>query len=183
MTTTAPFSRVTVVGTGLIGGSFALAVRSAIPGVHIAGWDKPDVLDRAVGRGVIDEPCLALRDAVSRAELIYIALPVGMTIERLPEIAAHAPAGALITDSASTKRAVCAAAEKSISNAVRFIGGHPMAGNEVSGLDAADGSLFRGAPYALIDNAEPDPPSLTATKLFRPGRPAASSISFKKHIR
>jgi prephenate dehydrogenase len=148
----APFRRVAVVGTGLIGGSFALAARQALPGARFCGWDRPEVVERAVAEGVVDEGHTELGAAVGGADLVFVALPVGLTIERMPEIARHAAAGALVTDAASTKRAVCAAAEKSFhkSSGATFLGGHPMAGSEASGLAAADAKLFRGAKYALI---------------------------------
>lgn len=143
-------SRLAVLGTGLIGGSFALAVRQALPGIRIAGWDKPGVLERALELRVVDEAMPELADAISGAGLIYIALPVGLAIERLPEIARHAPSHTLVTDACSTKRAICAAAEKCFSGDVLFLGGHPMAGSEVSGIDGADAALFQGAKYALV---------------------------------
>jgi len=146
----APFSRVAVLGTGLIGGSFALAVRRALAPGSIVGWDKPEVLRRARALGVVDEAHADLGAALAGADLIYIALPVGLTIERLPEIARCAAAGALVTDAASTKRLVCDAAEKCFTGRALFLGGHPMAGHESSGIEAADAALFRGAKYALI---------------------------------
>ena len=143
-------SRVAVLGTGLIGGSFALAVRKAFPEIRIAGWDKPSVLERALELGVVDEAKAHLPEAVADANLIFIALPVGLAIERLPEIARHVSRHALVTDACSTKRAICAAAEKCFSDDNVFLGGHPMAGSEVSGIDGADASLFQGAKYALV---------------------------------
>ena len=132
------FARVSILGTGLIGGSFALAARRALPGVHIVGWDKPAVLDRALELRVVDEAAPELQEALKGSDLVYIALPVGLAIERLPEIARHVSANALVTDACSTKRAICAAAEKCFSDDVIFLGGHPMAGSEVSGIDGAD---------------------------------------------
>src|SRR5438309_8694913 len=142
--------RVAVLGTGLIGGSFAVAARRGLPGIRIAGWDKPSVLERALELGVVDEASPELQEAVKGADLVYIALPVGLAIERLPEIARHVPGRALVTDACSTKRAICAAAEKCFSEDVLFLGGHPMAGSEVSGIDGADAALFHGAKYALV---------------------------------
>jgi prephenate dehydrogenase len=144
------FSRITVLGTGLIGGSFALAVRQAFPGVRINGWDKPNILERALELRVIDEGKPELAEALAGADLVYIALPVGLAIERLPEIARSVSRAALVTDACSTKRSICAAAEKCFSDGVAFLGGHPMAGSEVSGIDGADAALFRGAKYALV---------------------------------
>jgi prephenate dehydrogenase len=156
---TSPFSRVAIVGTGLIGGSFALAARPALAGALVVGWDKPEVLVRAVANGVVDEGPVALGEAVAGADLVYVALPVGLTIALLSEIARFAAPGALVTDAASTKRAVCAAARECFTGGALFLGGHPMAGNEGSGLAAADAALFRGAKYALIGEpagSEPD---------------------------
>jgi prephenate dehydrogenase len=148
-----PFHRVAVLGTGLIGGSFALAVRTAFPGISITGWDKPEVLKRARSLGAVSDAQPDLRAALAGADLVFIALPVGLTIERLPEIASLASPAALVTDAASTKRLVCEAAEKCFSGGALFLGGHPMAGQERSGIDAAHATLFRGAQYALIKNA------------------------------
>lgn len=148
------FSRVAVLGTGLIGGSFALAARRALVGLQgsarFVGWDKAAVLERALELGVIDEARAELPQALAGADLVYIALPVGLAIERLPEIARHVADHALVTDACSTKRAVCATAEKHFPQAIPFLGGHPMAGSEVSGIDGADASLFQGAKYALV---------------------------------
>jgi len=142
--------RVAVLGTGLIGGSFALAVRKAFPAIRIRGWDKPSVLERALELRVVDEIQSELPKAVEGADLIFIALPVGLAIERLPEIARHVSRDALVTDACSTKRAICAAAQNCFSDDNVFLGGHPMAGSEVSGIDGADASLFQGAKYALV---------------------------------
>ena len=144
------FSRAAVLGTGLIGGSFALAARQAFPAIRITGWDKPSVLERALELGIVDEVQPELQDAVKDADLVYVALPVGLALERLPEIARQVPHHALVTDACSTKRALCATAEKCFSGGALFLGGHPMAGSERSGIDGADASLFQGAKYALI---------------------------------
>ncbi len=148
------FPRVAVLGTGLIGGSFALALRPASPGIRIVGWDKPGVLERAVELRVVDEAKPELAEALDGADLVYIALPVGLAIERLPEIARQVPPHALVTDACSTKRAICAAAGKCFPERVLFLGGHPMAGSELSGIDAADAALFQGAKYALVGAAD-----------------------------
>src|SRR6202790_2306540 len=147
----ATYLRVAIIGTGLIGGSFALALRKSFPDSVVVGWDKSHVLRHAVERGAIHEGIPDLSLAVAGTDLIYVALPVGHTIELLPEIARLAPPNALVTDACSTKRAVCAAAAESFhEGGAHFLGGHPMAGREVSGIAAADANLFRGSKYALI---------------------------------
>jgi prephenate dehydrogenase len=145
------FRRVAILGTGLIGGSFALALRKHAPDSVVIGWDKAHVLRHALERGAIQEGFGDLSLAVAGADLIYMALPVGHTIELLPGVARLASSLALVTDASSTKRSVCMAATASFSvNGACFLGGHPMAGKEISGIAAADAELFRGSKYALI---------------------------------
>ncbi len=103
--------RVTILGTGLIGGSFARALRKYTPDMHIVGWDRPEVILEARKSGAIDEGFSeSLEPAVGRADLIYIALPIGATLDLLPELAQHAPAHALVTDAGSTKQRIWQAA-------------------------------------------------------------------------
>jgi prephenate dehydrogenase len=147
----ATFRRVAIIGTGLIGGSFALALRKSFPDSVVVGWDKAHVLRTALERGAIHEGISDLTLAIAGTDLIYVALPVGQTIELLPEIARLASPGALVTDACSTKRMVCAlAAESFHEGGAHFLGGHPMAGKEISGIAAAEANLFRGSKYALI---------------------------------
>jgi prephenate dehydrogenase len=146
--------RVTVLGTGLIGGSFALALRKYITGVHISGWDRPKVVGDAHARDALDAPFYGeLGPALENADLIYIALPVGVVLDLLPEIARFAPSHALVTDACSTKLRIVQAAADLFpgENGPLFLGGHPMAGRELAGIASATPDLFRDAPYALID--------------------------------
>jgi prephenate dehydrogenase len=150
MPDTVPFRRVAVIGTGLIGGSFALAVRKTFLGVTVVGYDRPDTAEKALARGAVTKTATDLSAAVRGADLVYIALSIAATIEALPAIAAGAGANALVTDACSTKAVVCRAAEQHFKTRARFLGGHPMAGKEHSGIDYAAAELFRDAPYALI---------------------------------
>ena len=146
------FRRIAVLGVGLIGGSFALAARREIPGVVIAGFDRAETLTTAKARGAIDESCADVATAVRSADLVYIALPVVAAMESLAQIAAHAPKGVLVTDSCSTKAAICRAAAETFRGAAGplFLGGHPMAGKESQGIGQADANLLSGAQYALV---------------------------------
>jgi len=149
--------RVTILGTGLIGGSFARALRKYTPDMYIAGWDRAEVILQARKSGAIDDGYYeSLEPAIRRADLIYIALPIGMTLDLLPELAHHAPPHALITDSGSTKQRIWQAASELFVEEVGpiFLAGHPMAGRELSGFAHADADLFQGAAYALVGNAE-----------------------------
>src|SRR5499427_10722273 len=149
-------SHVTILGTGLIGGSFGLALRKYTTDVCISGWDRTEVVGEAHARGAIDVPFYGeLAAALKGADLIYIALPIAATIDLLPEIAHHASAHALVTDAGSTKVRITQAAEEHFSSEAGpiFLGGHPMAGRELSGISQADADLFRGASYALIGSS------------------------------
>ena len=146
-------NRVTILGTGLIGGSFALALRKYLTDIHIAGWDRPEVVREAQSRAVVDATFSAeLAPAMENADLVYIALPIGATLDLLPEIARLAPPSALITDACSTKvRITEDAADLFPEDSTKiFLGGHPMAGRELSGIAHADSDLFRNSAYALI---------------------------------
>jgi prephenate dehydrogenase len=146
-------NRVTILGTGLIGGSFALALRKYTTGMHITGWDRANVIGDAQNCGAIDEGFSdELAPALRNSDLIYIALPIAATIDVLPEVARHAPAHALVTDACSTKVRIAQAAAELFSNetGALFLGGHPMAGRELSGIAHANADLFRENTYALI---------------------------------
>ena len=148
-------TRATILGTGLIGGSFALALRKYATDLHISGWDRPDTLREARARNVLDESFADLSPALRAADLIFIALPIGVTIDLLPEIARLAPKHALVTDACSTKLRIAQSAAENFSPPATalFLGGHPMAGREVAGIAQADADLFHNAPYALITDA------------------------------
>jgi len=146
-------SRVTILGTGLIGGSFGLALHKYATYICVAGWDRSEIAREAQSRTAIDKSFSGdLAPALQKADLIYIALPIAATIDLLPEIARHAPAHALVTDTCSTKVRITQAAEEGFpaDNGPLFLGGHPMAGKELSGIAHADADLFRGNTYALI---------------------------------
>jgi prephenate dehydrogenase len=128
---------VTIYGTGLIGGSLALALKNAFPHLRIAGVDKPDVLNRAEQLKIIDVT------GPKPADLVILATPVGEILKLVDQFDSRQT---LVTDVGSTKMAICNKAERF---SVPFIGGHPMAGLEHSGPEAANAHLFRGAPYFL----------------------------------
>jgi prephenate dehydrogenase len=141
------WSAVSVVGVGLIGGSFALALRKAGFKGKIIGVSSPETIRTALDRHVIDE-AMPLRDAAGQSDLIYLAQPISRILETLDEIDPHVYPGTLITDAGSTKSAIVARAGKRIRRG-RFIGGHPMAGKQSRGIAEAEADLFRGRPYVL----------------------------------
>ena len=151
--------RVAVLGTGLIGGSFAHALRKNLTDFHICGWDRPEVVREKAVRNAFDETFSGgVGQALAKADLIFIALPIGVTLDLLPEIAGHASPSALVTDACSTKLRIVEEAAQHFSGASSapiFLGGHPMAGKELSGIAAADAELFRDHTYALVSASNP----------------------------
>ena len=150
------FKQITVVGLGLIGGSFALAARRAGLAERITGWDSADVVDQACAIGVIDSPEESFESGGCQSDLIYLAVPVGKIASILEQGEKLLRNGSIVTDAGSTKRRICSAS-KSLPSSVHFVGGHPMAGSHNTGLSHADAGLFEGAPYALVqDESRPD---------------------------
>jgi len=150
--------RVAIVGIGLIGGSFGLALRREFPTARVVGFDRADVLERALARGAISEAASDIASAVRGSDLVYIALPIGATVDMLPKIAEVADGNTLVTDTGSTKALICQQAQKYFRAGARFLGGHPMAGKEISGIEHADADLFRDSRYALMASEnDPDP--------------------------
>jgi prephenate dehydrogenase len=153
---TTRWNQVTIIGCGLIGASFALALRRAGACARIAGWDaSASVLDEAVRSEVIDEidPAFA-SDGVSSSDLIYLAMPVGEIIEFLRKRGRQINPGAVITDAGSTKMEVCRAARLHLPEAQQFVGGHPLAGSHLQGLAHARSDLFVAAPYVLVTDGD-----------------------------
>ena len=138
---------VAIVGVGLIGGSFALALRASGFAGKIIGVSSPDAVRIAIERGILNE-ALPLKDAAALADLIYLARPIEGILSVLDELDAYVQPGTLITDAGSTKAAICARAIEKIHRG-RFVGGHPMAGKEARGAAEAEADLFRGRPYIL----------------------------------
>jgi prephenate dehydrogenase len=145
-----PWAVVTVVGVGLIGGSFALALRKAGFTGKIIGVSSAGTLRAALDRGVIDQ-ALPLRDAAGQSDLIYLAQPIERILSTIDDLDPHVFPGTLITDAGSTKQAILERAAKRVRRG-RFIGGHPMAGKSTRGVEEAEADLFHGRPYVLTSH-------------------------------
>lgn len=139
-------SRYAVAGLGLIGGSLALALGAR-------GWDRdPEARRRARAKGI--DTADSLEAALAGADVAFLAVPTGQTPALLSEAAGARP-GALLSDCASLKAPVVRAAE-GLRDGVRFVGGHPMAGSHLRGVEGADPTIFRGRPWALTPTARSD---------------------------
>jgi prephenate dehydrogenase len=143
--------QITIIGTGLIGGSLALALKKHAPGVRIIGCDREPVLKQALKLGAIDDGSSVPEQAVRDSDLIVLATPVGSIIDLIERVGPLAPAHSLITDVGSTKVEIMARAKDVFGGDVaqRFLPGHPMAGKESGGIEHADGELFAGAVWLV----------------------------------
>jgi prephenate dehydrogenase len=155
------FQRVAIVGLGLIGGSMGLALRQRHAAQEVVGSDLGrGVIDQARKIGAIDHGYTSLADTVRGADLIILATPVGAIRTLLQNLASMASPGAIITDVASTKSQVVSWAEEFLPDTISFVGGHPMAGKEVSGVEAADPDLFKKRIYCLTPTKKTPPSAL-----------------------
>ncbi len=144
-----PIRQITIIGTGLIGGSLGLALRKNGFRGRIVGCDQPKVLARAKRMGAIHAGNSDPIKACNGSDVIVLATPVGAIIELIERLAPHLPSETLLTDVGSTKAQILSRAHKSFGRetAHSFLGGHPMAGKENSGIEFADTNLFQGAVW------------------------------------
>jgi prephenate dehydrogenase len=139
---------VAIVGVGLIGGSFALALRQAGFSGRIVGVSSPATLAEATRLGVVEKG-ITLEDAVRTADLLYLAQPILQILTTIDQIAELNPGPkCLVTDAGSTKEAIVARGREKLRPG-QFLGGHPMAGKELRGVASAEGDLFRDRTYVL----------------------------------
>jgi prephenate dehydrogenase len=147
------FKRISIIGLGLIGGSWALALKKLGYGANRVGFDAPEVLNQAVKSGAIHEGARDLDEAVRDSDLVILATPVGKILELLVQLESSVPSRALITDVGSTKERIAERAKELPAGGALFLGGHPLAGKERSGLDHADAELFQDACYAIVPSS------------------------------
>ena len=151
--------QITIVGTGLIGGSFGLALRQRGFAGAIIGCDKPEVLDIAISRGAIDRGGTDIKEAVVDSELVVFATPVGAILSLFERLAPTLSATTLVTDTGSTKWEFVERARMVFGAAAgqRVLPGHPMVGKEQGGIENAEAGLFDNAAWLVtpIDPIQP----------------------------
>lgn len=140
---------VAIIGVGLIGGSFGLALKKRGFQGNIAGVARQQTLEKAMALGAIDQGFVEPEGAARHADLVYLATPIAAILDIMPRIRTVAPANAIVTDAGSTKAEIAERAAKLFDDSPVFIGGHPMAGRERRGVENASADLFEGATYVL----------------------------------
>jgi prephenate dehydrogenase len=160
----------TVIGVGLIGGSLALAAKRAKLVKQVVGYSKRrGDLYKAVATGVLDRYCLNLSKAVQEADLVVLATPVGVLEAMARAISPHLKAGAIVTDVGSVKGLLVSKMEACLPNGTFFVGGHPIAGSEKSGVLASLPTLFDRSVAILTPTPHTDRKALVKVAQFWKG--------------
>ncbi|HAG09795.1 MAG TPA: prephenate dehydrogenase/arogenate dehydrogenase family protein [Desulfotomaculum sp.] len=177
------FRRVAIIGVGLIGGSFGLTLRKfSLAEVVVGAGRNPENTHLAVKRGALHHGYKTAAEAVANAELVYLSTPVKAIIPTLKEILPYLSPDTIITDAGSTKAEVVRQAESILPPDIFFIGGHPMAGSEQSGIKAASDRLFNNAFYIFTPTEKSSPTALARLKTLAKGLGArVVEMSPEKH--
>ena len=151
------FENIAIVGVGLIGGSLGMAARKRSLARRVIGLGRSEQkLMRAKILGAIDDYSLDIDHAAADSDLVVICTPVTLIVPVLGRMAASLKKGAVVTDVGSTKREIVEQASAVVPPGRHFVGGHPMAGSEQTGVEAAIPDLFLGATYVLTPNEHTD---------------------------
>ena len=156
-------SQLTIIGTGLLGGSIGLGLRAAgFKGKILGVGRRPQTLARALQLGCIDSAAPDLSSAAADSDLVILATPIGQFDQLLHDLSRAGRPSLVTTDVGSTKSWVLALARQTLPlpRAKRFIGSHPMAGSELHGPDSASPDLFQGRPCFLTPDPDSDPAAL-----------------------
>jgi prephenate dehydrogenase len=148
------FQKVTIIGVGLVGGSLALAMKkSGLAGTVLGVDQQTHQLEKAVARGAIDAYTCEPAEGVQGADLVILATPVGRFEAIIRQVALRLSLGCIVTDVGSTKGALVSLIESMLPKTASYVGGHPIAGKEKSGIEAASIDLFKGAKCILTPTA------------------------------
>jgi len=157
------FGTVAIVGVGLIGGSLGMALKRRRLAERVVGIGRSrEGLDTAIGLGAIDTGTTDLKESVSDADIVVLCTTVGHILATLPEVLSVIGPKTIVTDVGSTKSVIVAAAQGD----PRFVGGHPMAGSELSGVEAAMPTLFEEATWAITPTGTTDPEAFSHVEMM-----------------
>jgi prephenate dehydrogenase len=156
------FKRLALIGCGLMGGSFALALRQHKLVAHVTGYSaSASSREKARALGIIDTPCSSVAEAVDGADLVLLAVPVAATQACLAEMRAALADDALVMDVGSTKTDVVQAASDALGERLPcFVPAHPIAGKEVAGIEHAEATLYQDR-WLILTPTDATRPALT----------------------
>lgn len=163
------FRQVAICGVGLLGGSLAMALRERKLADHVNGIGRnAERLRAAQEQGIIDSYGLDIAEGCSQADLVVLCGPVSVILEQIPTVMRSVPSGALVTDVGSTKRSIVERAAQNAKPDAFFVGSHPIAGSEKSGVEHAKPDLFENAAAILTPDLDtPNAPLALARELWK----------------
>lgn len=176
--------RLTIIGVGLIGGSLARALKAAGACEEIVGWGRSEApVQKALELGVVDRAETDIATAVKGADVVVIGVPVGAMKGVLEQLKPHLEPQTVVTDVGSTKGSVVAAAQKVFGiMPPRFIPGHPIAGTEKSGVEAAFAELYNDRRVILTPDEDSDPDAVALVrKLWEQAGAEVTEMSVVHH--
>jgi prephenate dehydrogenase len=157
------FQSICIVGIGLMGASFAMALRANGYAGRLIGISRSkETKMKALERGIVDDASTDL-SAVKDADVVVLCTPVRLLIEQIGQLGGICKPGAILTDMGSTKTEIVRAMD-ALPEHLRAVGSHPMCGKEIAGIDAAEAALYRGAPWILTRTQRTDDESLAVVK-------------------
>lgn len=186
MSGSVPFiRRLAVIGVGLIGGSLARALRAAGAVGEIIGIDRDRAnLRQAAELGVVDRAAATVAEGVAGADMVFLSVPVRAMAGVVREIAPHLAAGCIVTDGGSVKAEVVAACDPLMPAGTCFVGGHPIAGTEHSGVGASFATLYQGKRCILTPAATTDRGALaTVARMWEAAGSEVVLMDPEKHDR
>ncbi len=160
------FKKIAIVGMGLIGGSVGMAIRKNRLGEVIGVARRKESIREAVKIGAVDKGTTDIAEGVRNSDLVIIAVPVGAISKIVKTAIPHLKSGCIITDVGSTKQKIVMAMEKLLPQNIYFVGSHPLAGSEKSGIEAASSTLFKNAACILTPCRRSSPRSINSIKNF-----------------
>lgn len=174
---------ITIVGVGLIGGSFALALREAGYDAKFTGVGRNQkALERAVERGIIDDWQVSAADAVANSDLVLVATPVGAIDHVFAQMAPALKPETIVTDAGSVKQSVIESARARLPAFENFVPAHPIAGTEHSGVEAGFSTLYKGKRLILTPVAETSPVATdTVAQLWQATGAVTEQMDSKHH--
>ncbi|MDY0190379.1 MAG: prephenate dehydrogenase/arogenate dehydrogenase family protein [Desulfuromonas sp.] len=178
--------KIAIIGVGLIGGSFALALKRAHAVQRVIGWDTDaDNLSLATQLGVVDEAALSIEQAVADADVVMLAVPVGSMLTAAQQVVKHMKPGAVLSDTGSVKQTVVAQVEPlAQASSVYFVAGHPISGTERSGAGSAFAELYHNKRCILTPTVNTNISALTLIeKLWQTAGSEVVHMDVVKHDR
>lgn len=164
------FNKIAIIGVGLVGGSIGLAVKKKGLAKEVIGIVRRESSgEKALKFKTVDKVTLNIKEGIGGAELVIIATPVGTIIDIAKEVIKNAKNDMFLTDVGSTKEIIVKEIEKIAPSYIKFVGSHPMAGSEKSGVEYANGSLFDNAVCILTKTKNTDEKVFDAIKNFWEG--------------